>query len=380
VIDERERESYRPLVLIVDDDVHVRVALERSIKQLGYRVCVAGDGAAGFEEALRTEPAIVLSDVHMPGMDGHALLRRLVSSGARTSVILMSGRGALDDAIGALREGAVDYLTKPWRPEELAAALDRARALHDAYRELSLPPAPAGSDGRPADKAGQAGGTSVDAVALIERVAAAVGRGELDAGSVPPSPARLRELFPMVIPALATLNDRIWRFSAARALAMQGIADAAETDVPLSREACYHAGLWLDVGASFLLSQIAVAMERQGAGVADSAKMTASVNAHHAALGAALIERWGGSPEIVALTRDHHGGSPPAPSGLWCAAALGGAVAVRLTGFGDPTGERLLSAEALARCAYTLGVGDTVLRRLTHTLEDELRSLWGGAP
>lgn len=372
--DERKSESIRPLVLIVDDDPGVSLALERSIKYLGYRVSVANDGAAGFEEVLRTDPAVVLSDVHMPGMDGHALLRRLVSSGARASVILMSGRGELDDAIGALREGAVDYLKKPWRPDDLAAALDRAIALNDAYRDLSQPPPVTGAV--PPEPTDAAVGTAVDASALVERVTASMLRGEVALPAPAADVARLRTHFPLAIPALKTLNDRVWRFSVARALAMRGIADIAELDAPLDREHCFRVGLWLDVGASFLLSQIATAMERQGAGVADSVKMTSTVNAHHARVGAMLVERWGATPEVVALVRDHHAGSPPTPSGLWCAAALAGAVAVRLTAFGDPTGERDLSAEALARCAYTLGVGDTALRRLSPTLEDELRSLW----
>jgi CheY-like chemotaxis protein len=373
VSDERKAEPYRPLVLIVDDDQHVSLALERSIKHLGYRVRVASDGAAGFEEALRTDPAVVLSDVHMPGMDGHALLRRLVSSGARASVILMSGRGELDDAIGALREGAVDYLKKPWRPDDLAAALDRAIALHDAYRDLSSPPAPT-REASP-EPLEVAAGTAVDASDLIERVTASMLRGEVALPAASPDLERLRNHFPMAVPALKTLNARICRFSVARALAMRGIAEAAELDSPLDREQCFSTGLWLDVGASFLLSQIAAAMERQGAGVADSVKMMAAVSAHHARVGATLVEHWGAAAEVVALVRDHHAGSPTVPSGLWCAAALAGAVAVRLTGFGDPTGERDLSAEALARCAYTLGVGDTALRRLSQSLEDELRNL-----
>src|SRR5260221_7919666 len=100
----------RPLVLVVDDDAAVSAALERSLKRLGYDVLVAIDGADGFEQALRARPAVVLSDVRMPGIDGHALLRRLTRSGLQASVILMSGQGDVDDAIGALREGAVDYL------------------------------------------------------------------------------------------------------------------------------------------------------------------------------------------------------------------------------------------------------------------------------
>jgi len=365
-------------------------------------------------------------------MDGHTLLRRLVSSGARASVILMSGRGELDDAIGALREGAVDYLKKPWRSDDLAAALDRAIALHDAYRELSLPPALTRAVPQQAADPVPAG-EAVHATALIERLAAAAARGDLEAPVIPEELAQLRALsrgddispdalqaliqrtpalvhalradaraeavkaavdrlgildtiatletrllresFPMPVPALQTLNDRIWRFSVARALAMRNIAEASELEAPLDRQLCYLAGLWLDAGASFLLSQIAAAMERQGAGIADSNRMMSAVNAHHGRVGAALVSRWGAPPEVVALVRDHHGGSPGTPSAMWCAAALAGAVAVRLTGFGDPTGERDLSSESLARCAYTLGVGDTVLRRLTHSLETEVQQV-----
>lgn len=425
-----ERELHRPLVLVVDDDPGVSMALERSIKYLGYRVRVARDGAAGLEEALRTDPAVVLTDINMPGMDGHALLRRLVSAGTRAGIILMSGRGELDDAIGALREGAVDYLKKPWRSEELAGALERATALHDAYRDLGRPSAD-GDFAQPVATDAPMGDT-IDAVALVERLAAGAARGDLDepplaeglaelrllagdpdarpepvailidrspqlaralrvqprSGGVDEALDRLgivgvwsaietrllREQFPLPVPALQTLNDRVWRFAMARALAMRNIAETSELERPLKREECYLAGLWLDVGASYLLSQIALAVERQGgARVADPAAMTAAIDTHHGAVGAALIERWVDEPDLVSLVREHHAGPRAGrASALWCAAALGGAVAVRLTGFGDPTGERDQGTETLARCAYTLGVGDTALRRLTQSLQDEV--------
>lgn len=424
-----EREPHRPLVLVVDDDPGVSMALERSIKYLGYRVRVARDGAAGLEEALRTDPAVVLTDINMPGMDGHALLRRLVSAGTRAGIILMSGRGELDDAIGALREGAVDYLKKPWRSEELAGALERATALHDAYRDLGRPSA---DDPSPQPVAAAAAADTIDAVALVERLAASAARGDLDepplaeglaelrllagdpdtqpepvavlidrspqlaralrvqprSGAVDEALDRLgivgvwsaietrllREQFPLPVPALQTLNDRVWRFAMARALAMRNIAETSELERPLKREECYLAGLWLDVGASYLLSQVALAVQRQGgARVADPAAMTAAIDTHHGAVGAALIERWVDEPDLVSLVREHHAGPRAGrASALWCAAALGGAVAVRLTGFGDPTGERDQGTETLARCAYTLGVGDTALRRLTQSLQDEV--------
>jgi HD-like signal output (HDOD) protein len=135
-------------------------------------------------------------------------------------------------------------------------------------------------------------------------------------------------------------------------------------------------GLLLDVGASYLLAAISREMERVGGGISDPARMIAAVGTHHARVGSLVIQRWALPPALSVLVRDHHADSPPAASPLWCAAALGGAVAVHVTGFGDPTGDRELRPASLARCAYTLGVGDTVLRRLNKSLVDSVNQVW----
>lgn len=431
------------MVLVVDDDPAVIASLERGLGRLGYDVLVAADGADGFEQALRAAPAVVLSDIHMPGMDGHALLRRLTHAGVQASVILMSGKGELDDAIGALREGAVDYLKKPWTQDELGIVVGRAMELHDALRELSRPVEHAGSAARASGPAeGEAGG-SMDAAAVVEDLArrdperltfpavrpvvarirqvvsdpdaslddvsrligedhtlgtavrgmvAALEHSPGAAGSVRAAVAALglqevhalietvalRDAFSISVAPLRTLNDRIWRFSVSRALAMRGIAEIAEMETSIDPHLYYMAGLLVDVGASYLLSAIAEAMERLGEGVSDSIQMTAAMAARHGHLGAFILERWGLPTEVVALCRDHH--TTPTPSGspapLWCAAALGSGLAARLCGFGDPTGAGDLRPELLARCAYTLGVGDTVLRRLTKTLSMKVMQIW----
>ena len=433
-----ERRS-RALVLVVDDDAAVSASLERCLHHLGYEVLIAASGTEGFRQALQAEPEVILADVHMPGMDGHALLRRLTRSGLQSSVVLMSGQGELDDAIGAIRGGAVDYLKKPWNLEELKAALDRAMGLFGALRELSGSPEVARSTGP--SRAGAAP-TFVDAAALVEALvhdatsesltlpivqpALALLRGGAAAtddsvdevmklldedamlsaafarmASGADQPRRipgdlrgvitgmghaairdmletlvLRNAFPIEIAALRTLNDRIWRFSVSRALAMRGIADMAEVEGTIDPHQFYLAGLLLDVGASYLLSQIAGAMKRRGSAVSDPAAMTAAVAAHHGRIGALIIERWGLSSELAALVRNHHADSSRTLAPLWCAAALGGALAVRISGFGNPAGEQDLSSESLARCAYTLGVGDTGLRRLTKSLAESANHIW----
>lgn len=130
------------LVLVVDDEEGIRNVLRRHLTQLGYRVAAAASGEEALAMAEQLEPAVIVTDVHMPGMDGHTLLRRLGSLGLSSSVILMSGRGELDDAISALRQGAVDYLKKPWTIEELTAAIGRATELVEALRDLSPAPVP----------------------------------------------------------------------------------------------------------------------------------------------------------------------------------------------------------------------------------------------
>ncbi|HET6281404.1 MAG TPA: response regulator [Polyangia bacterium] len=378
-----DRKAPPPLVLVVDDDADVSFALERSLKRLGFDVLIAADGDEGLQQALHARPAVILADIHMPGMDGHALLRSLMRSDLHSSVVLMSAQGEIDDAISAMREGAVDYLKKPWTADELAAVLDRAMGLFNAIRELSLAPAQARSLPR---VAGAGAASPIDAAALIEALAVRATAEGLGLPATSPiahlggddvaEALALRDAFPIAVAPLRTLNDRIWRFSLSRALAMRGIAEMAQVETSPDPQTYYVAGLLLDVGASFLLSVVAEAMERLRGGIADSGGMSAAIAAHHGHVGSLIVQRWGFPPELVDLARGHHTEPSSSPTALWCAALLGGALAVRVASFGDPTGGQQSRPELLARSAYTLGVGDTVLRRLTKTLTDRTKELW----
>jgi CheY-like chemotaxis protein len=346
MFNDHDRKAPPPLVLVVDDDADVSLVLERSLKRLGYDVLIAADGDEGLQQALHARPAVILADVHMPGMDGHALLRSLMRSDLQSSVVLMSAQGELDDAIGAMREGAVDYLKKPWTTDELSAVLERAMGLFNALRELSLSPAAARSLPR---LAGAGPAVPIDAASLIEAVAAEATALGLGLPATSPlslfkhddraDALALRDAFPIAVAPLRTLNDRILRFSLSRALAMHGIAEMAQVEDSPDPNGYRVAGLLLDVGASYLLSMVADAMERQGGGLADSAKLTAAISAHHAHVGSLIVRRWGFPLELAELARNHHAEQSPSPAPLWCAALLGGALAVRVTGFGDPTGD-----------------------------------------
>jgi signal transduction histidine kinase/FixJ family two-component response regulator len=120
----------RPLVLIVDDDDILRRALKRQLSSLGCDVLEATNGSHAIHVASEACPAVIFVDLYMPGADGHSLLRRLPISGVRSAPVVMSGEGNVDDVIAALRNGACDYLKKPWSSEELASSLRRALEIY----------------------------------------------------------------------------------------------------------------------------------------------------------------------------------------------------------------------------------------------------------
>jgi two-component system, OmpR family, response regulator MprA len=113
-------------ILVVDDDVGLRKALERVLVAHGFAVEVAADGAEALAR-LRTRSfdAVVL-DVMMPGSDGIEVCERLRASGDRLPVLMLTARYAVRDRVAGLEAGADDYLVKPFANEELVA---RLRAL-----------------------------------------------------------------------------------------------------------------------------------------------------------------------------------------------------------------------------------------------------------
>lgn len=129
-------------ILTIDDDEAIRALFNLYLQRLGHEVLEAGDGQAGIAACRAARPDLVLCDLRMPVTDGLDVLDTLVREDPDLPVIMVSGQGALGDAIGALKLGAWDYVTKPIADlGELAHAVDRAleraRLIHDnrRYRE-----------------------------------------------------------------------------------------------------------------------------------------------------------------------------------------------------------------------------------------------------
>ncbi len=112
-------------ILVVDDEPAIRAELEEALQEAGYATEGAGDGRAAADLALQHSFDLCLSDIRMPSMGGIELLRRLGETSPETMVILMTAFGELDTSIEALRLGAVDYLVKPFKNEELIAKVRR---------------------------------------------------------------------------------------------------------------------------------------------------------------------------------------------------------------------------------------------------------------
>jgi DNA-binding NtrC family response regulator len=112
-------------ILVVDDEPGIRSELEEALQEAGYETQGAADGRAAAELALQHSFDLCLSDIRMPVMGGIELLKRLGETSPETMVILMTAHGELDTAIEALRLGAVDYLLKPFKFEELIAKVGR---------------------------------------------------------------------------------------------------------------------------------------------------------------------------------------------------------------------------------------------------------------
>ncbi|MEK6706990.1 MAG: sigma-54 dependent transcriptional regulator [Bdellovibrionota bacterium] len=113
-------------VLIIDDDEVTRKLLKEILDKEGYVICLASSGEEAIRLIKREVFPIILSDIRMLELDGMAVLRAVKKSGARSAVILMTGFGSMEGAVEAIRDGAFDYVSKPFKIDALKAVVTRA--------------------------------------------------------------------------------------------------------------------------------------------------------------------------------------------------------------------------------------------------------------
>ncbi|MGD8705421.1 MAG: response regulator, partial [Syntrophobacterales bacterium] len=123
-------------VLLIDDEEGIRKVMSIALKDAGYVVWSAESGEQGLEIFKSEKPALVLTDIKMPGMDGIEVLRRIKELETDSEVIIITGHGEMELAISALQLEASDFITKPIHDEALFVALKRAEEKISLKREL----------------------------------------------------------------------------------------------------------------------------------------------------------------------------------------------------------------------------------------------------
>jgi PAS domain S-box-containing protein len=123
-------------LLLIDDEPDILRVLSRSLCADGYEVLTAQNGKEGLAVFQKERPAIILTDIKMPGMDGIEVLKAIKKQDEDAEVIIITGHGDIDNAIEALKYGASDFINKPIRDEALSLALKRAEEKIRMRRQL----------------------------------------------------------------------------------------------------------------------------------------------------------------------------------------------------------------------------------------------------
>lgn len=358
-----EQPSGPERVMVIDDDENYRTVVHRSLSRKGYEVFEAGSGAEGLELAVKCLPKVIVLDLRMPGMDGHTFLRRFQDLGLHAAVIVSSGAGDMNDVIEVMRQGAVDYLKKPWAPSELLAAVARAAERVDFLGNAAEDPgataavAKVGGSGSSAKDAFSAvleaiqqglhiptvpivvaelrqklNDPSVQLPAIVELVSsdqwmaaevlrlarsvlhgghwkgldlrAAVTRIGLKEVLTLAETAFASRCFALEDPELTPTLQEVWRFSVARAVFMRSLAPTVRV-ARVEADRAYVAGLFADLGASFLLKVVGEMKKARGTHFSP-AEVLSFLRQNHAQAGAAVLKGWGLDAGVEHLARSHH--------------------------------------------------------------------------
>ncbi|MDA8389011.1 MAG: response regulator [Nitrospiraceae bacterium] len=147
-------------VLVVDDDDIARDVVTSILSREGYPVLAACDGIEAISAIMTDEVGMVVTDFRMPGADGLEVLKAAMRANPDTAVVIITAFGSLEATLEAIAEGAYDYLTKPFKMQEIIIVADRAfkRAtllrenrelrehLRDTYRDVKLLKAVSGGE------------------------------------------------------------------------------------------------------------------------------------------------------------------------------------------------------------------------------------------
>ena len=122
----KKSQSDKIPILVVDDEENLRHMLQVLLSRQGFLVDLATNGEEALKMALSTEYDFILSDIKMPVMDGAEFLKKAFSEGIKSTIIMMSAYGTMDTAIECMKQGAYDYISKPFKNDEILLVLQKA--------------------------------------------------------------------------------------------------------------------------------------------------------------------------------------------------------------------------------------------------------------
>jgi DNA-binding NtrC family response regulator len=123
-------------VLIVEDDPATRTGLAELVQNWGFQTDEAADGEEALRRVTSFRPAIIVSDLVMPRMGGHDLLKTLKDQLSDLTFILLTAQGTVESAVEAIKDGAYDYLSKPVDPQRLRILLQKSVERQETLREV----------------------------------------------------------------------------------------------------------------------------------------------------------------------------------------------------------------------------------------------------
>ena len=134
MMDMKHRES-PATVLVIDDEANMRHMLSKMLERGGYRVDVAADGAEGLLKLEACAFDFILCDIKMPNMDGIEFLKQSRQNNYTSTIIMMSAYGTIDMAVQAMQLGAYDFITKPFKSDEVLLSIRKAEERDQLKRE-----------------------------------------------------------------------------------------------------------------------------------------------------------------------------------------------------------------------------------------------------
>lgn len=131
-------ESFGGNILVVDDDADIREVLADRLESLGYRVFAAETAKVGLELLERQNPQLVLLDIEMPDMNGIDMLREIRRGEHDVTVVMITAYGTIERAVEAMKEGAYDFIPKPFEPDHIALIVAKALERETLKRGIEI--------------------------------------------------------------------------------------------------------------------------------------------------------------------------------------------------------------------------------------------------